>query len=177
MNKILSIIAVFLLTLSANAQKVIFEGQAPSLKGENKLNVEVDFSEMKIDKKNVSDWLEFRQLQQPDYDAKKELEDELKPTILEQLCYGLNSTLKRAKAYAVIGAQTNYTVVVKPMSVEKKGSNVNKCSVVDKNGTTLIVFEVKGKGGTFGSMANLFGDGYKDTGKNLGKILADYIKK
>ncbi len=176
MKKIISLAAALLLTLCVNAQKVIFEGKAPSLKGEKKLNLVVDFSEMTIDDKNVADWLKARQAEQPEYDAKNELENELKPSVLEHVVDGVNSKLKSAKAYVVVNAKTDYTVVVKPLQIRRKGTNVNKCSVVDKNGNTLVVFEVKGKGGTFGSMANLWGDGYKDSGKNLGKILADYVK-
>lgn len=176
MKKIISLAAALLLTLCVNAQKVIFEGKAPSLKGEKKINLVVDFSEMTIDDKNVADWLKARQAEQPDYDAKNELENELKPSILEHVVDGVNSKLKSAKAYVAVNTKTDYTVVVKPLQIKRKGTNVNKCSVVDKNGNTLVAFEVKGKGGTFGSMANLFGDGYKDSGKNLGKILASYVK-
>lgn len=177
MKKFMLIAAAMVMTLAANAQKVIYEGKAPSLKGERKINIKVDFSEMKIDKKDVADWLEARQAEQPEYNAKDELEKELKPAVNEKLVEGVNDKLKKVNAYLTTNANANYTVVVKPQQVAKKGNNVNKCLILDKSGNTVIAFELTGKGGTFGSMSNLWGDGYGDAGKELGKILLNYYKK
>ena len=69
MRKILLFLAAIMVTLPMGAQKIL-EGTKPSLKGVNKINLKIDFSETKIDNKSIADWLEYRQASQPKYDAK-----------------------------------------------------------------------------------------------------------
>lgn len=59
-----------MVTLTTDAQKIL-DGAIPSLKGEGKINLKIDFSETKIDNKPIVDWLEYRQATQPKYDAQK----------------------------------------------------------------------------------------------------------
>ena len=146
MRKVLFLLALMFVALSAGAQKVM-EGTAPSLKGETKINVKIDFSETKIENKSIAEWLEYRQAEQPDYSA-----------------------------YVTLNGSAKYTLMVYPVSISKKGKNTNMCSLLDENGTALVKFSVSGSGGTFGSMANLWGDGYGDSGKKIASFVEKCFK-
>ncbi len=176
MKKVLMMLAIMLVTLTANAQRII-EGTFPSLKGQTKINLVIDYSNLVIANMSIRDWLECRQAEQPDYSAVNELEKELKPTVQEKLVEQINKKLQKRNAYIVTNNSAEYTLNVAPHDVAKKGNNKNECSILDKEGKVLVKFVVSGKGGTFGSMSNLWGDGYKDSGKKLGGILADCFKK
>ena len=84
MKKTALILMAIMVTLTTDAQKIL-DGAIPSLKGEGKINLKIDFSETKIDNKSIADWLEYRQATQPKYDAQKELEEELKPVVQEKI--------------------------------------------------------------------------------------------
>lgn len=175
MRKVLFLLASMFVALSAGAQKVM-EGTAPSLKGETKINVKIDFSETKIENKSIAEWLEYRQAEQPDYSAKDELEKELKPALTEKIIKALNKKLEKKGAYVTLNGSAKYTLMVYPVSISKKGKNTNTCSLLDENGTALVKFSVSGSGGTFGSMANLWGDGYGDSGKKIASFVEKCFK-
>lgn len=176
MKKLILAVLSLSMTLGINAQKVV-SGSTPSLKGEKKINLVINYSQTTIDKKDIADWLEYRQAQQPDYDAKNEWENELKPALTEAFTNNVNKKIEKQGAYLVVSPDANYTLTVYPQNVEKKGNNTNICTITDKSGKEIIRFEVKGSGGTFGSMSNLWGDGYEDTGKKVGSFLAKFFKK
>lgn len=176
MKKIVIMIAVLFTTMAANAQKVL-EGAFPSLKGQTKINLVIDYSEIKIAGKSESDWLGYRQTEQPDYNAKDELEKDLKPTVQENLVEQTNEKLKKFNAFLVTDNSGEYTLKVTPKDVAKKGNNIDVCSILDKDGKVLVKFQIKGSGGTFGTMNNLWGDGFKDSGKQLGNAMVKCFKK
>ena len=113
-----------MVTLTTDAQKIL-DGAIPSLKGEGKINLKIDFSETKIDNKSIADWLEYRQATQPKYDAQKELEEELKPVVQEKILKILNNKLSKKGAFVTINTNAKYTLSVKPISVSKKGDSVS----------------------------------------------------
>lgn len=161
--------------ISAGAQKIT-SGAMPSLKGETKINIVYDYSQITIDGKKINEWLEYRQASQPDYDAKNEWENELKPALTGAFAEQVNKKIEKNGAFLAVSKDANYTLTLIPTDVKKKGNNLNICTITDKKGKELVRFEVKGSGGTFGTMANLWGDGYKDTGKAVGGILAKSFK-
>ena len=175
MKKTILLFAAMFFAVAMNAQQVI-EGEFPSLVGEKKINLKIDYSQIRIDNKSVDEWLEFRQAEQPEYNAKSELETELKPTVYEEISGAINDKLKKHNAY-VVADGANYTVLVQPKDVARKGNNTNICSILDKDGNILVKFTVKGSGGHWGSMSNLWGDGYENSGKSIAKALANCFKK
>ncbi len=175
MKRVLFVLAAMLLTLSAGAQKIV-EGSVPSLKGETKINFKVDYSETKIENMSIEDWLDYRQTEQPDYNAADELEKELKPTLQSEIVGALNKKLQKKGVTLTTKGTAKYTLVVSPISITKKGKNRNLCSLVDANGKTLVKFEVSGRGGTFGSMDNLWGDGYENSGKTIASFVAQCFR-
>ncbi len=169
--KVLLLMAAMIVTLSANAQKIL-QGSKPSLKGEAKINLKLDLTDTRIDNKSIADWLEYRQAEQPDYNAKDELEKELKPEIQEKIVKELNDKLGKKGAFVTINGSAKYTLLVCPVSIKKNGKNTNECSILDENGNVLVKFLASGSGGTFGSMANLIGDGYENSGSKMASFVA-----
>ena len=175
MKKIALILMAIMVTLTTDAQKIL-DGSIPSLKGEGKINLKIDFSETKIDNKSIADWLEYRQATQPKYDAKKELENELKPVVQEKVIKSLNNKLSKKGAFVTLNGNAKYTLLVKPVSVSMKGDNNNDCYILDEFGNILVKFHVSGSGGHWGTMSNLWGDGYEDSAKSIASFVMKYFK-
>lgn len=170
MRKILLFLIVIMVTLTVGAQKIL-EGTKPSLKGVNKIRLKIDFSETKIDNKTVADWLEYRQASQPKYNAKNELENELKPVVQEKVIKSLNNKLSKKGAFVTLNSNAKYTLLVKPVSVSMKGDNTNDCYILDEFGNILVKFHISGSGGHWGTMSNLWGDGYEDSAKSIASFV------
>lgn len=176
MKKLFLFIMIAMVGMTANAQKTL-EGSFPNLAGQRKIDFSVDYSQMTIDNKSIHEWLEFRQAQQPDYDAQHELDEELKPQIQDNIVEQVNKKLDKKGIFLAKTDECQYAIVAMPQNVAKKGNNVTKFLLKEKaTGNTVAVVEVKGDGGTFGSMSNLWGDGFKDTGKKFGAFIAKLIK-
>ncbi len=148
------------------------------LYGQSVVNVLVDWSEVTIKGLSVDDWLAYRQADQPDYDAEKELEDELKPQAKELIAVA-NKSLSKKGITLVEGGSGRYTLVVIPQTFDMKGNNTLLCRVVDSEDGNAVVgeFNVKGEGGHWGSMRNLWSDGFKESGSKLGSVMNSAIKK
>lgn len=174
MKKLLLLLLV-LTTLPTYGQKIL-EGSLPSLVGETKINVELDLTEARIDNKAIPDWLEYRQSEQPEYNAKQELETEFIPTIKGEILKAVNDKLDRYGAFAITNGSAKYTLLICPVSITKKGSNKNVCSILDENRKVLVKFAASGSGGHVGSMDNLFGDGYESSGKKIASFVAKCFK-
>lgn len=175
MRKILLFLIVIMVTLTVGAQKIL-EGTKPSLKGVNKIRLKIDFSETKIDNKTVADWLEYRQASQPKYNAKNELENELKPVVQEKVIKSLNNKLSKKGAFVTLNSNAKYTLLVKPVSVSMKGDNTNDCYILDEFGNILVKFHISGSGGHWGTMSNLWGDGYEDSAKSIASFVVKCLE-
>ena len=55
------------------------------LKGQHRIHWTMDWTQLTIEGMKPKEWLEFRQAEQPEYDAKYELESQLKPRILDMV--------------------------------------------------------------------------------------------
>lgn len=175
MKKLLLFI-VALMPMALLAQENV-SGQFPELKSGNAMNIQIDMSQMTISSQPISTWLKIRQAEQPQWDAQHEVENELKPQVSSGLVSEANARLEKKGFVLIADSSTQYTLKVVVRNVERKGSNVNDCQIIDNaSGRTLVSFTLEGKGGVFGSMSNLWGDGFKDAGKKLGKLLARYVK-
>ncbi len=172
MKKALFLLAAVLITLSAGASSKVLSGTAPSLQGVTKINLKFDYSNLLIEKKAIADWLEYRQATQPNYDAEEELEKQIKPNLQEKIIDALNSKLEKQKAFVTTNGSADYTIVVRPLTINKNGTNTNTCCILDKDGNVLVEFSAMGKGGKWGSLSNLVGDGYKNSGKEIASFVA-----
>jgi hypothetical protein len=147
------------------------------LKGQHRILWKVDWSQLKIEGMNRTDWLKYRQAEQPEYDATYELEYQLKPRIVDMVT-GANSKLTGKQMVLCTDSDCTYTLVLQPVSLSKKGNCTVKCYVKQtKSGRTVYEFFVLGRGGVFGSMSNLWGDGFQNAGKRLGKMIISGVKE
>jgi len=88
-----------------------------------------------------------------------------------------NKKLEDKNLYFVKNKSCKYTLKLIPQNIKKKGDNLIKCQLVETDGQKIInEFTIKGDGGVFGSMGNLWGDGFKDAGKKLAKIIKKTLK-
>lgn len=146
------------------------------LKGEKAIGYVVDWSQLTIDGMSKADWIEKRQADQPDFDANKEYEEELLPSV-KKMFESANDKIKKTGLYFVSGTGKKYTFYFYPQNIKKKGDNNINCIVKETaTGETMVEFNLEGEGGTWGSMGNLWGDGFNDAGEQLGKIIKKGIK-
>lgn len=146
------------------------------LKKETKINVDYDWKSLTIEGKKVSAWLDYRQAEQPDWNARKELKDELKPQI-EEMVIAANKKLKNSNLFLKTKCVTKYTLKLIPQNITKKGYNVIKCQLIETSKNKIVQeFTIQGKGGVLGSMGNLWGDGFRDAGKQLANMIKKGLK-
>lgn len=171
---ILSMMLLGALTIQARGET---EGSLAALKGETKMKVVEDWTETKIAGRTLADWLQFRQAEQPEYNAKEEWEDELKPRLMKDLPSAANDKLKNSNFFLTKEGDAKYVMTIHPVSVERKGNCVIEFTIQEtKTDRQIARFTITGSGGTFGTMSNLWGDGFKSAGKRLGTMIAKALK-
>ena len=94
----------------------------------------------------------------------------------DMLCGNWDNKLSKKGAFVTINTNAKYTLSVKPISVSKKGDNTNECYILDEDGNALVKFQISGSGGHWGSMSNLWGDGYEDAAKSLASFILKCFK-
>lgn len=158
----------FIATISIwGADKVSFA----FLKGEQGVSYVVDWKNLTIAGFSPKNWLEVRQTEQPEYNAKNEYENELKPRINDFIS-NANKQLENVGLFLSNDKGRKYTVYIRPGNITRKGDNTIECTFVETaSGKVMAEFVVNGKGGTLGSMSNLWGDGMKSAGKKFGKVV------
>lgn len=145
------------------------------LKGETAMSFVVDWSNMTINGLKKNDWIERRNAEQPQYDAKSEYETELLPRI-NDFVGKANEELEKVNLFISPKAGRKYTVYICPQRFNAKGDNSIECIIKETaTGKTMTEFIINGKGGTFGSMSNLWGDGMKNSGKKFGKLICKQL--
>ncbi|MCI6550861.1 MAG: hypothetical protein MR450_08400 [Prevotella sp.] len=177
LKKILLLAALLTGAWNIQAEEKI-EGSLAELKGKTKIKVVEDWTGTAIAGKSLEDWLLFRQTEQPNYDAKHEWEEELKPRLLEDLPRTANEKMTKTNLFLVRDVDTRFVMTIHPVSVEKKGNCIITCTIREaKTGHQLAQIVIEGNGGKFGSMSNLWGDGFRSAGKELGALMVMALKK
>lgn len=146
------------------------------LKGQHRIFWQMDWSQLTIEDMKPRDWLVYRQTERPEYDAKFELEQQLKPRIMDMVS-GANAKLKAEQMILCGDSDCVYTLVLQPVSMSKKGNCTVKCYLRQTtSGKQIYEFYVLGRGGVFGTMSNLWGDGFKSAGKRMAKMILDGVR-
>lgn len=141
------------------------------LKGEHAINYVVDWKGLTIAGFSPKDWVNVRQTEQPEYNAQYELENQLK-TRINDFIANANKQLTNVSLFLTSEQGRKYTLYILPKNIARKGDNNIECSIKETaTGKVMAEFVVSGKGGTFGSMSNLWGDGMKSAGKKFGKTV------
>ena len=169
---------LMLCTMATNARdNIIVEGSFAKLQTVNKFNIDIDWSNIHVNGLNLSEWIRFRNNEQPSYDAEDEYQHELKPTWVKMVD-SANDKLNSKQIFLLPNSpEQDYTIIVSPHQIDRKGNLEAFCSIINRNDEVLVKFVLTGKGGMFGTMSNLWGDGFKSAGKNLAKILQKYLHK
>jgi len=177
-NLFATALLLVLCTLTMQAQKkYVFdkvEGTPAELKGVKELSYEADWSQVIVEGMTPKEWIVKRQDEQPEYDAQNEWDNELVPRI-KYMRSTVNDKLKKTGRRVTIAADRPYTLVLTPLEISRKGDMVVKCTIKHTGGEPVAHFYVKGNGGTFGSMSNLWGDGFESAGKRLAAVLKEIL--
>ena len=165
-------------TIAMNASdNIVVEGSFANVKGISKFNIEIDWTYLHVNGLNPEEWIRYRNAEQPAYDAEREYERELKPR-WANMVMSANEKLNKKQIFLLPNAiEQEYTIIVSPHDIDKKGNLEAFCAIVNRNGKVLVKFALTGRGGIFGTMGNLWGDGFKSAGKNLAKVLDKNLKK
>ena len=168
--KKLFLLALVLVSLSCNAQKVL-SGSFELPAGEKYFYLDWDCSQTLFESKfNEKEW---RAIHGDDWEkAKKE--------VIEMIMRDLNNSMGKISIIAVLpGSELKgtCTLFVCPQKLDRKGNNKSVYILKDANGTELGKAEFKGSGGHWGSFANLIGDGYENAGSKLASLFKKYNKK
>ncbi|MCH4148332.1 MAG: hypothetical protein LKF33_07880 [Prevotella sp.] len=171
MKKFILMTTALLMALTVNAQDQM-EGNLSEIAGQKRLNVVEDWSQIKICDMDLEAWYKFRNTEQPDYNAQNEYKDELQPRLKDDMLTEANKRLNKKQLYLTRESELKYTLVITPLNINKKGDQTVKCTVKEtKSGRQVASFTLIGNGGTFGSMSNLWGDGFRSSGQKLAKVL------
>lgn len=141
-------------------------------KSEKFITLEWDFSEALIEQKyNESEWEALN--------GKKEW-SEAKTETLDLIKREMNSNMVKSRLTVVTkesGLNYSYSLYICPQKLFKNGNNLT-LYVLKDNGSGMEVGRciIKGKGGKFGSLSNLMGDGYEEAARKMGKYLRSQNK-
>lgn len=154
----------FLLSILACLSLSIFAQNTPEnswkdlsfLDGQSQINFTVDFSRAIILDLDVEEFI----AQEPDWDE----------GLAEMRAKFIQSFNEKSPVKAVTGEDTDYMLVVLPLSVTEKGSHIKGfLRIADKSGKEVFTHRFDNEAGIFGSALNLMGDAFEDLGEELGK--------
>ncbi len=172
---LISLLSLLLCTTAWAGNKVTID--LTCLNGQTMINFDLDWSQLKVKSMSIDDWVAFRQAEQPEYDALEELEKQCKPQVKE-LTQKVNKKLEKIPLALAKKEGCKYTLRIVPLNIDNKGNNELQCTIVENESQKIIAdFVVKGEGGHWGSMSNLWGDGFEHAGETLGNLIYKAIKK
>ena len=158
---------LFMLTiaLGANAQKFTY-GDMSVLSNTSYVNLVVDFNKAEIHGMSEKEFYSY----EPDYKKDKPGIVGLIYEYAQRKCTGLIHIGRYEDAA--------YTLVCTINSVSVKGNYVSELKLFDSKGKMIAhVEDIKGKGGVFGTKLNLMKDGAESTGKAIGTLVRDEIRR
>lgn len=168
MKKLFFIYSFLLLSAVSFSQKVTGTFTLPE--GEKFISIGWDWSDAVIDKKyNEADWIVVNG---------KEYWEKAKLEVLSLLVREMNSKMEKARITVISPEnekKTKYTLFICPIKYSKKGDNVSIYRLKEtSSGEEIGSCKLSGDGGSFGSVANLLGDGYEEAARKMGTILKRY---
>lgn len=168
MKKLFFIYSFLLLSAVSFSQKVTGTFTLPE--GEKFISIDWDWSDAVIDKKyNEADWIVVNG---------KEYWEKAKLEVLSLLVREMNSKMEKARITVISPEnekKTKYTLFICPIKYSKKGDNVSIYRLKEtSSGEEIGSCKLSGDGGSFGSVANLLGDGYEEAARKMGTILKRY---
>ena len=171
MKKIsLLVISLFGLMGTINAQDLI-NGSLGFLKNERNLALTFDFSETEIEGMTTKEFLSAKY--NDTERGKKWLALAQKEISAKFVCSFNETFIKKGISLQYRKSESaNYQAVIKAKSFSNKGNMtaVILFTKVDSQ-DVLAKINLSAKGGQFGTLANLMGDGFRNAGKKLAKLI------
>ncbi len=173
------LIPLLLLAFPLNiSSQGLISGTLEPLKDIHIANVIVDWSKVLIDDKTEKKWLESREQERPQYDAVEELEKELKQQVIMKFIPASNDITKNKGFKLVRNKKTTISLKIIPLKVKRNGANVCQFEFFYTDSEeSFATIELKSDSGIFGSMSNLWADGFRNAGVNFGGFMKKEIKK
>ena len=147
------------------------------LKNIHRIDVVVDWSSLRIDSLSQQEWIEMRQKENPKYDAKIELEKQLKTQLLSCCIPRANEILVRENMKFVRYQDTSISLTIIPLFINKKGKWECEFRFI-KNDTKEVFaqFCLKGSAGAVGSLQTKWEIVFTNVGYSLGQYLKKKLK-
>ena len=156
----------------------IIDGSFDAIKDAHNTNLIVDWSKVIIENLTVEEWLEKRNNERPEYDAKIELEEELKPLLVQNMLPQCNELTYKVNFALVRHQDTKYTLKVTPLYLLPTRGSLCEYEFIDSNsGASLLKFSIKESGGLYVSKRALWGGTFKAQASILGIFLKGELKK
>lgn len=175
MKKIFKLLPV-LFCIAVSALPSFAKNKIPNLSGQTKMLVVIDTSGMTINNMSVSDWLVYRQADQPDWDARAELDKEIIP-VLPRIVFEANKWTSNRGLALTLKEETEYKLVLKIIEIDTDGDFTSEGTFYNTvTGEEIGHLTLEGEGGVFGRMGNLFGDSCENAGRRLGRILSSALR-
>ena len=173
---------ILFLLLSLVVINVSAEDELPSeafvpLKNVHRIDVEVDWSSLTIDSLSQEEWIEIRQKENPMYDARIELEKQLKTQLFSCGIPKANEQLSSYNLKFVRYQDTPISIIIIPLSINKRSKW--ECEFRFVNNDTKEIFAqflLNGSTSQLGSLQIRWQAMYSDMGKSLGKYLKKKLK-
>lgn len=145
------------------------------LKGENRINVVLDYSEAMMAGMNFED---FKKYLPEHYDDG--WDDHYAAYFLDRFYIGFNNKMMDSKKVnMLVGnySSANYKIVVKVYLVDRKG-NTNADIIISPISSDEVLYksDYMVDGGTFGTVPNLMGDGMRTLGRTLATRIIKELK-
>jgi len=168
MKRLLSVILILTISLTALAQKMSDSKNLAAVADEQKIDLNIDFSNASILGVDFEDWVTG----EPDWDQSY---SEIRVKFIQ----AFNSIADRGRHPHRAGSAPNssYLLHIKIEKVKDDGSEVHALVCVEnKEGNTIYEKSMKGEQGRFGSVANLMGDAMEDLGYKVGRLFSSNAK-
>lgn len=170
------------LLLSLMITNVYAEDELPSeafipLKNVHRIDVVVDWSSLRIDTLTQEEWIEIRQKENPKYDARIELDKQLKPQLFSWCIPNVNSYLTQFNLKFVRFQDTPISIIIIPLHINNKNWECHFKFQINETKEVFAQFNLNGKAPAVGSLQGKWEYIFANVGKELGQYLEIKLKE
>lgn len=166
------ILLLLLMRSMISFSQTLVSGSFSLPKSEKFIIIEWDFSEAVIEQK-------YNELEWEALNGEKEW-SEAKTETIDLIKREMNNNMANSRLTVVTkesGLNYSYSLHICPQKLFKNGNNLSLYILKEiSSGEEVGRCIIKGKGGKFGSLSNLMGDGYEEAARKMGKYLRSQNK-
>jgi hypothetical protein len=169
-------LCLMLSIMSVHAQK-LKEGSLAFLNGEKELNIVFDFTGALIDNKSEKDFVDIQGVRKGD-EWKTKWENSTKKGFYILFLVKFNEHLiGKHELRGGSFPNATYQATIRINKIDSDGEVRGEAVFTQANSTELLArVKINGDGGRWGSLENLFGDGFEKAGDKFGKFVARKLK-